>query len=427
MDAAAASEAPASFTVPKSDDANAATPTQKLTQWFTVPSPRLLAPIALYMAYHHLPRLAFAWIGKIVAMGLCMTIVVTGLLDENFYLPTGGSRRSPVAWPHRKVKRAFSKLIMTTITSSILKENNWRPLLPVLNAAPRIGAKDFHDSGSRAGILVNAAHDAVDSWKIIDTAKQFRPRVAACMEDALHGDESVEAIREKSAMIDDLVACALPHISIPGRAPITLDDCYIFSCAQERGAYFPHVHWDTEYLAFPEVEAFQLWFLIENEQPTGNMFMASTRDLQTTDAPCRYVVQGDNSIVKVHHDASDDECPIKRFPKAEDAGLSFEYLDMQPGDCLLFSKRTLHMSDPRPHLDGVPVNRLAMNVRVLVKPRNRSTFNIWLGHRYFSLMSKMKLLARHHVEREPATKEPVRVDGYKQVRIPDRTFLTALQ
>ena len=289
-----------------------------------LPPLQLFAPVALWFAYRHLGTAAFAWIGRIASLFACLTILVRGLLDHNFYLPRGQSRGSPVSWAHRKVKRAFSKLIMTTITASILKENHWRPLLPQLNAAPRIGAADYHAAGSRANTVLNAAHAELNQWKIIDAAAELHPRVAACMEDALSGDESKEATDAKAAMIDDLVSAALPHISIPGRPPLTLDDCYIFSCAQERGAYFPHVHWDTEYMAFPEVEAFQLWYLIENDETTGNMFMAATDDLTPTDAPCRYVLQADGSVLKVNHDATDEECPIKRFAKAEDAGLSFE-------------------------------------------------------------------------------------------------------
>lgn len=393
----------------------------------SLPAPQLLAIPALWLTQRYFSPATFVWIGRIASALACLSVVIRGLLDRDFYLPRGASRRSPISWAHRKVKRAFNKLIMGTITASILKENNWGPLVPALNASPRVSAADFGAGGARANTRVHAAHDSRDQWKIIDSARHLQPRVAACMEDALCGDESLEAQAAKRAMIEELVSTALPHITIPGRPPLTLEDCYIFSCAQERGAYFPHVHWDTEYLAFPEVEAFQLWFLIENDEPTGNMFMASTPDLSSSDAPCRYVVQSDGSVLKVHHDASDDECPMKRFATAEDAGLRFEYLDMKPGDCLIFSKRTLHMSDPRPHLEGTSINRLAMNVRILVKPAARDTFNVWLGHRYFSLMSKMKKLAAEHVERDAETKEPIKVGGYKQVRIPDRAFLTALQ
>ena len=64
---------------------------------------------------------------------------------------------------------------------------------------------------------------------------------------------------------------------------------------------------------------------------------------------------------------------------------------MTPGECLVFSKRTLHMSDPRPHLDPnrpdfIPVGqlqRLAMNVRIVVRPRRGARqMNFWSGHEY---------------------------------------------
>jgi hypothetical protein len=35
---------------------------------------------------------------------------------------------------------------------------------------------------------------------------------------------------------------------------------------------------------------------------------------------------------------------------------------------MLMNKHQLHMSDPRPHLDGRSVDRLAMTMRVILKP-----------------------------------------------------------
>uniref|UniRef100_A0A7S3B575 Uncharacterized protein n=1 Tax=Haptolina ericina TaxID=156174 RepID=A0A7S3B575_9EUKA len=244
------------------------------------------------------------------------------------------------------------------------------------------------------------------------------------MADSLGGDESQEAREAKAAVLDDLIAAALEHIEVHGRK-LTLDDCYVYSCTQERGAYFPHVHWDTDYLAFPDVDAFQLWYLVANEKPTGNMFMASTPDLSSSDMPCRYLVQQDGGVVKAHHDTSDEECPIKSFSSLEDAGLRFRYLDMRPGDCVIMAKRTLHGSDPRPHLRGETVDRLAMNVRILIKPKGRRTFNIWTGHRYFSYIANMKSLLKH-VQKDASGKY-MKVNGYNQVLIPSRTYLTALQ
>ena len=63
--------------------------------------------------------------------------------------------------------------------------------------------------------------------------------------------------------------------------------------------------------------------------------------------------------------------------------------------------------------------------RVLLRPADRPTFHIWAGHRYFSLMAKMKaLLKRVHRDTDG---EFVKVHGYKQVTIPSRSYLSTLQ
>ena len=53
-------------------------------------------------------------------------------------------------------------------------------------------------------------------------------------------------------------------------------------------------------------------------------------------------------------------------------------------------------------------------------------FNIWPGHKYFGLMSKMKALAKT-IEKDPESGQPLKRDGYKQVVIPSRMHLVAMQ
>lgn len=78
--------------------------------------------------------------------------------------------------------------------------------------------------------------------------------------------------------------------------------------------------------------------------------------------------------------------PLRRYKSVADAGLSFKYLNMSAGECLLFSKRTMHLSDPRPFLrrQVAPghLARLAMNLRVLVKEPGATTIPFWSGHKY---------------------------------------------
>jgi len=66
----------------------------------------------------------------------------------------------------------------------------------------------------------------------------------------------------------------------------------------------------------------------------------------------------------------------------DDANLSFKYLAMKPGECLVFSKRTLHTSDPRPHLRGDKISRLAMSVRVIVRAPGQSRIGFNPTHSY---------------------------------------------
>ena len=133
----------------------------------------------------------------------------------------------------------------------------------------------------------------------------------------------------------------------------------------ERGAYFPQVHWDAAWLQFPGVDGFQIWYLLEeNDREGGNMFMGRTSDPHIDELPVRYF-QSDGGFIKAINDMDqnfDSDIPVKTFSDFNETGLEFRYLDMQAGDCLILSKRTLHMSDPRPFLAGLSPRRRALNL-----------------------------------------------------------------
>ena len=131
------------------------------------------------------------------------------------------------------------------------------------------------------------------------------------------------------------------------------------------------------------------------------MFLAQTPDLLDDDPPVRYVANMDGTMLKMFHDSSASEYPLKHFDSIDDANLSFEYLDMKAGDChfpssvpridlgssqsvqlgLIMGKRHLHMSDPRLLLKQIPNDRLAVNVRVLIKD-HANTIPFWPYHSY---------------------------------------------
>jgi len=360
----------------------------------------------------------FGAIGRLAVACGCLKVFGEQLFLNHFFLPSGATRRSLVGWAHRKIWAGWTRFLMRMGTQHIVSINTWDHMVPRLDSSPGASTADFDEAST-----INVVQDAMQQWKIFD-ASPVLDQVKACMEDALVADQSAEAEAAKAKMIDSVVSAALKHVHIEGRS-LTLDDCFVFQCAQERGAYFPNIHWDTEYMAFPDCDAFQIWYMLENDQSTGNMFMAHTPDLQSHDLPARYLMQKDGSVQKVLHNAAPhEECPLRHFKSVDDLDFTFTYLDMKPGDCMVMSKRTLHTSDPRPHVLGETIKRLAMNVRVLIKPADRPTFGIWPHHQYFAMNAKpLKQLEKAIEKHEDG--QFVRVNGHKQVKIPSRHFLIA--
>ena len=95
------------------------------------------------------------------------------------------------------------------------------------------------------------------------------------------------------------------------------------------------------------------------------------------------MVQADGSVHKTYHDTN-AEPVLATFPNASALGLKFRYLKLREGDCLVYSKRSLHMSDPRPYWKDptVRIDRIATNVRAFVGPRDQraGTFEFAPGH-----------------------------------------------
>jgi hypothetical protein len=59
---------------------------------------------------------------------------------------------------------------------------------------------------------------------------------------------------------------------------------------------------------------------------------------------------------------------LGEYASTTECGFAFRYLDLAPGECMLMNRHMLHMSDPRPHLAGRSIDRLALTMRVVLKP-----------------------------------------------------------
>lgn len=149
---------------------------------------------------------------------------------------------------------------------------------------------------------------------------------------------------------------------------------------------YPFLHYDQDWTLFPDAAGFQVWVLVDaSELPNaGNLFVAETPELLESDPPLRWDFDERGGATKNTYLGTQFPMPLKTYGSWErGAKLSFRYFNGTEGDALVFSKRTLHMSDPRPHLlrdlRERPPDRLAVSVRAAVKDADGG-LNFWPGH-----------------------------------------------
>ena len=292
------------------------------------------------------------------------SLVLIGLLAFSVYvLPP---HRSPFVILYRFCPGMTSRLrqlSLNALPGYALPRTRPDLLLPHLNAAPSISTKDFDMSEP-----VDVSSDAVAEYKIVSARRHLRALRTAL--DSYSAGQPAQMHEALDFLVSDVV---LPNIH-RGRSLVSLEQLVYYDLFKERGAYFPTIHWDTQWLQYPGADGFQIWYLLEeNDEEGGNMFMVKTNDLRDDDPSVRYFPTKTGGVVKTIHDSNYPESPLKAFSTFNESGLGFQYLDMHAGDCLIFSKRTLHMSDPRPFLAGRSSKRLALNVRFIVRGEDEDT------------------------------------------------------
>ena len=168
-------------------------------------------------------------------------------------------------------------------------------------------------------------------------------------------------------------------------------------------AYFPTIHWDTDWLQFPTAPGFQIWCMVHphprhtepSNQPVrampgeGGVFLVTSPELSAHDPPVRFVWNEDGTMSKLRHTEDRPEYPLKGYEQASSANLTFHYMDLDAGDCLLWSKRTLHLSDPRPHMRGGGNERVAAHLRVSARERPHGAIDYWPNHPYTAYVGSM--------------------------------------
>ena len=294
------------------------------------------------------------------------------------------------------------------------------PLLePQLSRAVPINSRTFHNAGRPPTIEVGA--EAPGSHVVVS-----RPDTHAGWMRVFNHRSQPLAER----LLDELLQSLLPLVTLDGK-PVRLEDVFYCSFNIERGAYFPTIHWDYQWGAYPGTPGFQLWYLLERASASrflheGNMFLVDAPEKLQATQPVAMLVHADGSLRMSEFETS---MPLKAFNSVEEAGMRFRYLNMSAGEVLVMSKRQLHFSDPRPLWRGaarlgVDIDRLAFNVRVVLQPpgwANNETLPMWSKHMWWKHVKargdvpgpKQWVLARDSANL-PLNR------GYEQVRIPGR-------
>lgn len=78
------------------------------------------------------------------------------------------------------------------------------------------------------------------------------------------------------------------------------------------------------------------------------------------------------AAVRRRHDLSFPERETGAYATVDELDMKFDYIAAKPGECVVWSKRTLHMSDPRPLLEKRTVKRKVIQIRVVLRPMDTS-------------------------------------------------------
>jgi hypothetical protein len=158
--------------------------------------------------------------------------------------------------------------------------------------------------------------------------------------------------------IYNIIKNLLLHINIDGR-DINIDDIVVIDLLKSNiQGPFPFIHTDIEWNIFDNSDGFQVWYLYENEEDIGNMFLFDTKLVK----PSSYVEYKNNETVLIRDMSS---TKIIKTVTLDDIKPDIKYLNMIKGECLIFGKNLYHMSDFRKSK-----YRYSINFRIIIKDKD---------------------------------------------------------
>ena len=196
--------------------------------------------------------------------------------------------------------------------------------------------------------MINAQRDRKNEYGIVALDEALRRNL---LRDIAKGED-------RAGNVSQLLRYILPHVSVDG-TPVERHRCIVVDLMTSTGGYFPSMHTDVEWSVFDASDGFQTWILLENALKTGNMFILDTPDVLPASVISSFGCGGGKPVtIKA-------QCGGQLLATHKELQGQLKYLDMRPGECLLFGKNLYHCSDLRPSSQ-----RTSINFRVVIADKD---------------------------------------------------------
>jgi hypothetical protein len=149
---------------------------------------------------------------------------------------------------------------------------------------------------------------------------------------------------------------------------IKLDDCILLDIFNSGVTKFNAFHTDIEYSIFTG-NAFNVWYLIENNETFGNMFLLETPEYKKEYTPCFLVDEYKDNFIPINKNSYIDAITnnYKNIGYFNQNNIKITYTNMKNGECLIMSKHLLHRTDL-----SRTENFKGFNFRVIIKNKDGS-------------------------------------------------------
>jgi hypothetical protein len=187
--------------------------------------------------------------------------------------------------------------------------------------------------------------------------------------------KSINIDEDKPVMLYNILKCLLDSglIHCNGKVITDINQCIIMDLLYTKNSTFGSVHTDIDY-DWVLSEAFNVWYLIKNNDDYGNMFLLETDEYDKSYTPCKlddYYKNDDKNISVFKNNITRKLLEYgKKLGTLNLENIKPKYLNIKNGECVVMSKHVLHTPDLRRNNN---VN--AFHFRVVIKNDDGSIYH----------------------------------------------------